>query len=219
MNSEIHITFGVNEQVRERLDRLRLEFARACNWVVPIAKANHCWNRVALHHLSYHQLRAQFPNLGSQMACNAIYSVCRSYRLLLDHPQSPLFGQKLTEGHLPQLIFLECSPVFFDRHTLSLQNNMLSLFTLEGRLRFGVELNEQDEMRFRTQKLREIQLLASGDQYIMTMLMVDGNVGTVEQELFAPWPDYFVLADQPLKHRDFADGVPAQEVVSIQKAS
>ena len=114
MNSIVHITLTVEDEVRARLDRLRIEFARACNWVVPIAQANHCWNRVALHHLTYHSLREAFPDLGSQMACNAIYSVCRSYRLLLGHPQSPFFGKKLIEGQLPQIFFLNHSPVFFD---------------------------------------------------------------------------------------------------------
>ena len=220
MNSEIHIIFGVDEQMRERLDRLRVEFAKACNWVAPIARANHCWNRVALHHLTYHQLRRQFPDLGSQMACNAIYSVCRSYRLILEHPQSPLFGRKIQEGQLPELQFLDRSPVFFDRHTLSLQNNRLSLFTLEGRLRFGIELNAQDELKFRTEKLREIQLLANGHQYMMKMLMIGGETKVADLDLpQTPWPDYFILLDQPLKHREFAQELEPQERSLAQKVS
>jgi len=207
MNSVIHITLAMNQDLSGRLDRLRAEFARACNLIAPIAQANHCWNRVALHHLTYHQLRAVFPGLGSQMACNAIYSVCRSYRLLLSHPQSPFFGQKIAEGQLPQIFFLDHSPVFFDRHTLSLQNNVLSMFTLEGRLRFGIGLNEADEKRFRTEKLREVQLLSSGAQYSM-MLFFDApaspqiqvaNAQVVTQDL-GVWPDYMVLKDQPLKN-------------------
>ncbi len=38
------------------------------------------WNRVALHHLMYRNLRDQFPEMGSQMVCNAIYSVSRTCR-------------------------------------------------------------------------------------------------------------------------------------------
>ena len=200
MKSIVHITLGVSDEVRERLDRLRVEFARACNWVAPIAQANHCWNRVALHHLSYHGLREAFPDLGSQMACNAIYSVCRSYRLLLGHPQSPFFGRKLAEGQLPQIFFLNHSPVFFDRHTLSLQKNVLSLFTLEGRLRFGITLNEVDEKRFRTEKLREIQLLSINSQYFMTLFFSDPQDKVAELAEGAPWPDYVVLKDEPLKN-------------------
>ena len=201
MNSVIHITLSVNEDLVARLDRLRAEFTKACNWIAPIAQANHCWNRVALHHLCYRKLRENFPFLGSQMACNAIYSVCRSYRMLLANPQSPLFGQKIVEGQLPYLFFLDHAPVFFDRHTLSLQNNMLSLFTLEGRLRFGITLDEADEKRFRTEKLREIQLVSQGSQYFM-MLFFDAQAidGEMHDEGGAIWPDYVVLNDQPLKN-------------------
>ena len=200
MNSMIHITLAVNEELAARLDRLRIEFAKACNWVAPIVQANHCWNRVTLHHLTYHGLREAFPDLGSQMACNAIYSVCRSYRLLMNHPHSPLQGQKIKEGQLPHMVFLEHSPVFFDRHTLSLQKNVLSLFTLEGRLRFGIALNEEDEKRFRTEKLREIQLLSEGSKYAMTLLFGNSLEKGVELEEQAPWPNYVVLKDEPLKN-------------------
>lgn len=202
MNSAIYIHLKVNDELRAPLDRLRIEFANACNWVAPVAKANHCWNRVALHHLTYRQLRERFPGLGSQMACNAIYSVCRSYRLLLNHPQSPYFGKKMKEGGLPQIAFLPHSPVFFDRHTLSLQKNMLSLFTLEGRLRFGISLNEEDELRFRNEKLREVQLVSQGDQYLMTLSFDAEIYASQAIDEKSPWPDYFVLRDLSDKDAD-----------------
>jgi hypothetical protein len=218
MNSSIVIALDVNAQVSERLDRLRIEFAHACNFIAPVAQKNHCWNRVALHHLTYHDLRKAFPDLGSQMACNAIYSVCRSYRLLLDHPQSPFFAKKIAEGHLPHIQFLEHSPVFFDRHTLSLQKNVLSLFTLEGRLRFGIGLSETDEQTFRTQKLREIQLTRIGNQYLMTMLFShEQSIGELVESL-EPWPDYFVLKDLADGFSD-TKGEPANAVNSLQRAS
>lgn len=215
MNSVIHITLAANEELSGRLDRLRIEFAKACNTIAPIAQANHCWNRVALHHLTYHRLRELFPDLGSQMVCNAIYSVCRSYRLLLGHPQSPFFSHKIPEGNLPQIFFLDHSPVFFDRHTLSLQNNVLSMFTLEGRLRFGIGLNEVDEKRFRTERLREVQLLSAGSQYSM-MLFFDAltNKQFAAQDVSA-WPDYMVLKDQPLKNG--LQNLEAQNTLAILK--
>ncbi len=218
MNSTIYINLAVNEELSARLDRLRVEFAKACNWVAPIAQANHCWNRVALHHLTYRQLREQFSGLGSQMACNAIYSVCRSYRLLLGHPQSPFYGKKIKEGGLPQVAFLPHSPVFFDRHTLSLQKNMLSLFTLEGRLRFGISLNEEDELRFRNEKLREVQLVSQGDQYLMT-LSFDSEAYTNQAfDENSPWPDYFVLKDLSDKGVDILLN-SANEADLLKKAS
>jgi hypothetical protein len=197
MNNTIRIELAANEEVFKRLNQLQVHFAHACNFIAPIAQKSHCWNRVALHHLSYHAVRKTFPDLGSQMACNAIYSVCRSYRLLLNHPQSPFVGKKIAEGQLPHISFLERSPVFFDRHTLSLQNNVLSLFTLEGRLRFGIGLSEADELIFRNQKLREIQLHCIGPTYCLTMVFGDERVVSNAGDDVNPWPDYFVLKDLP----------------------
>jgi hypothetical protein len=195
-----------------------VHFAQACNFVAPIAQKNHCWNRVALHHLSYHFIRKTFPELGSQMACNAIYSVCRSYRLLLNHPKSPFAGKKITEGQLPHIFFLERSPVFFDRHTLSLQNNVLSLFTLEGRLRFGIKLSEADELTFRNQKLREIQLHCIGSTYCLTMAFGDERIASNPGDDANPWPDYFVLKDLPASLNP-ADVQPINTSFEVQQAS
>lgn len=218
MNSTIHLTLGVNAETTKRLDELRRVFAQACNFIAPIAQKNHCWNRVALHHLSYHPLRRQFPSLGSQMACNAIYAVCRSYRLLLGHPASPFYEQKILEGKLPTLTFLERSPVFFDRHTLSLQNNQLSLFTLEGRLRFQVELSQADELRFRTEKLREVQLSAIREVYYLTMTFGSEETLKINGVVATDWPDYLVLSDQPTKLHEFPE-ISTSEPTLIERAS
>jgi hypothetical protein len=218
MKSAILIALDVNTELSERLDRLRIEFAKACNAIAPVAQKNHCWNRVALHHLTYHSLRKAFPDLGSQMACNAIYSVCRSYRLLLDHPQSPFFGKKMIEGQLPHIQFLDRSPVFFDRHTLSLQKNVLSLFTLEGRLRFGIGLSESDEQIFRTQKLREIQLTRINSQYLMTMMFSGEQLAVSASQDSEPWPDYFVLKDLQAGDSEKL-GEPSNENASLRRAS
>jgi hypothetical protein len=205
MPSSIQITLGVDAFAKERLDRLRLEFMQACNWLVPFVVAHHCWNRVALHHLTYHQLRASFPHLGSQMACNAIYSVCRSYRLLLTHSQSPFFGKSLKEGQLPQIQFLESSPVFFDRHTLSLQRNMLSLYTLEGRMRFAATLSEEDIAVFCEQKLREVQLMCNAAGVYQIHLTFSGDQGATNQVSESQgndsvWPSYLVFMDDVNSH-------------------
>ncbi len=222
MNSIIQIQLGVDAPIAKRLERLQVEFAKACNFIVPIAQKNHCWNRVALHHLAYHAVRAAFSEIGSQMACNAVYAVCRSYRLLLQHPDSPYADKKIPEGALPLLGFLNTSPVFFDRHTLSLQNNQLSLFTLEGRLRFGIELCETDAQRFRTEKLREVQLVNQQNHYLLLLSFADAQAK--ERDLVqSDWPSYLVLTDQPTKHHDFVEEANAPSIApqarSMQKAS
>ena len=58
------------EQVA-RLAALQALFVQACNSLTPLVRETHCWNRIGLHHMTYRQLRERFPQLGSQMACNA----------------------------------------------------------------------------------------------------------------------------------------------------
>lgn len=167
MVAPLEIRLNVSPPQVEQLRRLQAEFVAACNFVSPVARANRCWNRVALHHLTYRDLRQRFPQLGSQMACNAVYSVARTYRVLLTHPQSPWNIDRHRDQALPQLFFRNDAPVYFDRHTLSLKAGVLSMFTLDGRLRFELKLAQPDARRFAAQQLREIVLLQRGGAFFL----------------------------------------------------
>ena len=145
------------EQVTRLLD-LQLAFARLCNALAPVVRDTRCWNRVALHHMTYKGLREQFPEIGSQMVCNAIYSVCRASRLVFQHPKSPFNHTRLGDRPLPLLRFADNCPVYFDRHTLSLKAGQVSMYTLDGRMRFQLALRPEDEAAFHEQKLREMVL-------------------------------------------------------------
>ena len=59
----------------KKLLTLREAFLSVCNQLTPTVMENRCWNRIALHNLSYSKIRASSP-LGSQMVCNAIFAVC-----------------------------------------------------------------------------------------------------------------------------------------------
>jgi hypothetical protein len=83
------IRLNVTPEQAARLSALRTAYTDGCNRLVPLVQAARCWNRVALHQLGYRALRQQ-TSLGAQMACNAIFSVCKAYR-----PQRAL-------GHIPQ---------------------------------------------------------------------------------------------------------------------
>ncbi|HQS20089.1 MULTISPECIES: hypothetical protein [unclassified Acidovorax] len=163
MNSVLRIPLQADSEQVQRLQALQVGFARVCNVLAPLVQQTKVWNRVALHHLSYRQLREQFPEMGSQMVCNAIYSVSRTARLVFQHPQSPFNLARLGDKPLPLLRFADSCPVYFDRHTLSLKAGQLSMFTLDGRMRFQLALAAQDEERFHTQKLREIVLSRRSD--------------------------------------------------------
>ena len=178
MNSVLRIPLNASPEQVKRLQALQTGFAQVCNALAPLVQQTRVWNRVALHHLSYRQLREQFPEMGSQMVCNAIYSVSRTARMVFQHPQSPFNLARLGSKPLPLLRFADSCPVYFDRHTLSLKAGQLSMFTLDGRMRFQLALAAQDEERFHTQKLREIVLSRRSDGvYELAFMLVSEAEG------------------------------------------
>ena len=162
MNFVVRIPLQTDAAQHQRLLELQHEFARACNAVAPLVQETRTWNRVALHHLAYRKLREAFPGIGSQMACNAIYSVSRAARLVYQTPGSPFHHSRLAGQPLPRLHFLDTSPVYFDRHTLSLKQGQASMYTLDGRMRFQLALSQEQEEAFHRRKLLEAALLRGG---------------------------------------------------------
>ena len=158
MNSILRIPLNGSPEQLASLQALQQTFAQVCNALAPLVQQNRCWNRVTLHHLAYKQLREKFPAMGSQMVCNAIYSVSRTGRLVFQHPASPFNLSRLGDKPLPLLRFTDSCPVYFDRHTLSVKSGQLSMYTLDGRIRFHLALRPQDEVTFHEKKLREIVL-------------------------------------------------------------
>ncbi len=158
MNTSLRVALNLSAEQAQRLQGLQTAFAQVCNELAPLVQQDRCWNRVTLHHLAYKSLRQKFPAMGSQMVCNAIYSVSRTARLVFQHPRSPFHHTKLAGKSLPLLRFSDRSPVYFDRHTLSLKAGVLSMYTLDGRMRFQVELSSAAESSFQEKKLREIVL-------------------------------------------------------------
>jgi hypothetical protein len=158
MNFVIRIPLNGSPEQLASLRALQQAFAQVCNALAPLVQQSRCWNRVTLHHLTYKQLREQFPAMGSQMVCNAIYSVSRTSRLVYQHPDSAFNLTRLGEKPLPLLRFADTCPVYFDRHTLSVKDGHLSMYTLDGRIRFHLALRPEDEAAFHQQKLREIVL-------------------------------------------------------------
>jgi hypothetical protein len=183
MNFSLCVPLNTTPEQHARLQALQAAFSQVCNALAPTVQQTRVWNRVALHHLTYRTLREQFPDLGSQMVCNAIYSVSRTSRLLFQHPHSPFNVTKLGIRPLPLLRFAESCPVYFDRHTLSVKDGQLSMFTLDGRMRFALALKPEDEVNFNEKKLREIVLSRRDDDvYQLDFQFSDGQ----EQETIEP---------------------------------
>ncbi len=198
------IPINVPPAVAAQLRHLQHAFADVCNAIAPIVRDTRCWNRVALHHLVYRSLRERFPQLGSQMICNAIYAVSRTCRAVFQAPRSPFNLARMGTRPLPQLRFAPDAPVYFDRHTLSIRDGIVSMLTLDGRIRFKLSISEANEQRFRTEKLREILLFAKAGQYQLRFVFAT-EAGTAPEPFRAgaapgtpepaELPEYVVLLD------------------------
>jgi hypothetical protein len=183
MNSTLTIPLATCDEQQAQLAALQRAFAEVCNALAPIVQQSRCWNRVGLHHMTYRSLRERFPHLGSQMVCNAIYSVCRAARVVY----------RGAEGKpLPLLHFLPNAPVFFDRHTLSIKAGQLSLYTLDGRIRFQLDLAAEVLHRFQSERLREIVLLGDGKRYALRFVLAEAEAAPLPEAIAAELPEYLL---------------------------
>ena len=163
MNFVTRIPLPTTPEQTGRLLALQAAFADVCNVLSPVAAQQRCWNRVALHHLMYRKLREQFPALGSQMVCNAIYMVCKMSRLIYQSADSPFNLARMGDRLLPSIRFDPLCPVFFDSHTLSMKAGQLSIFTLGGRMRFALPLEPAQMLQFASHRVLEISLYRRAD--------------------------------------------------------
>lgn len=126
MKRTIAIKLDLSESQKQALAELQEMFAAACNEAAQVASVEKERNRVRLHHLCYRSLRHSFPKLGSQMCCNAIAKTSAALKAL-KRPRQVLFKHG-------------CS-VHFDKRTYSFKKTVLSLFTLQGRIRIPLEIS------------------------------------------------------------------------------
>lgn len=161
------VVLSVSADQHERLFKLQTAFAALCNDLAPFVSEQQCWNRVTLHHLKYKELRAKYPEMGSQMVCNAIYAVSKISRLVYQHPSSPYNIKALQNRKLPTVRFSDSCPVYFDSHTLTIANQQLSMFTMDGRIKFELVLTPQQRELISARKLQEITLSRGEDGKFM----------------------------------------------------
>jgi len=157
----------LDREGQARLLRLATAFSRACNFVVAIARQHGCFSRVALHHLAYRPLREAQPELGAQMACNAIHAVCRACIAVYLHPDYPWNPRLPEPAPLPHIAFSARAPVYFDQHTLSLRGTRASLYTLEGRLHCELQLSAGLQQRLGAERLVQTLLMATDQGFVL----------------------------------------------------
>lgn len=165
MNSIVTIKLQCSKENAAKLGALHSVFTSVCHELTAYAAEANCWSRVNLHHLTYHQIRDRYPLLGSQMTCNAIYSVSRLAKEKIENEKRN--KRQLQAKEITEHINLKKIDIYFDRHTLSLKNKELSLFTMEGRIKFKLNIDDETEIKINNNKLKEIILTECDGNYLL----------------------------------------------------
>jgi putative transposase len=135
----------------DKLAALQIMFAAACNVVATIALEHRCSNRFKLHHLAYYAVREQFRGLGAQMACNAIKRVARSIK-----------AYRANGRDWAAITFRSNAAIHFDARTYRLDEQYVSLFTMEGRAHVAMRLGSFQRNYLKCGAVRESELLVRG---------------------------------------------------------
>ena len=196
VDAALRIPLAPDARQEQQLQALQVAFAEVCNTISPMVAKTGVWSRVALHHMAYHALRERFPALGSQMVCNAIYAVSRTCRWVFQSEGSRYHVSTFRGQALPQLHFSNHCPVYLDRNTFSLKDGRASLFTLDGRMRFQLDIGARAEALFHSAKLMEILLVRVAGRYTLTFNLQIGGAVLDDEQLDAET----VMADETLAY-------------------
>lgn len=160
MKHTLFIKLAPTPEQAQSLSQLQIEFARACNQIVPFARDNRCWNRVALHHLAYYPVR-EATHLGSQMVCNGIKAVADAYKVLK-------LGR---QGEVPTIEFRQTGSVHFDARTYRLLEGAVSLYTLGGRTVVDMAIGDFQADYLATGNPKEAELIRKGKQWFFNLVL------------------------------------------------
>jgi IS605 OrfB family transposase len=147
----------------EALAALCTTYAQACNRMVPVVQEYRCWNRVDLHKQVYSQLRAETP-LGSQMCCNAIFSVCKAYK------SQKQLGRIRQDTAVPAIRFDRAS-VHYDKRTYSLKGDTVSLYTLTGRVVVRLRMGAWQRRLLNSGMAKEAELVFRGGRWFFHLVV------------------------------------------------
>ena len=160
MKRTISIRLETTPEQNQKLETLQRAYHDACNAIVPIAAENRCWNRYSLHHLVYKQIRNTSP-LGSQMVCNAIFSVCKAYR-----------SKGIQKDEVVPLIqFRSNRSVHFDKRTYKMKGTTLSLYTLDKRIDVPMKLGSFQRKYFFDGSPKEGELIRKKGRWYFNLIL------------------------------------------------
>ena len=160
MKRTISIRLDITPEQNTKLFQLQEAYMVACNQIVPDVIAARCWNRVALHGLVYSKIRKTSP-LGSQMVCNAIYSVCKAYQT----------KSVLPKEEIPQICFRKERSVHFDKRTYTIKNGIISLYTLGKRIKVPMRFGQFQKDYFSKGVPKEGELICKKGRWYFNLVL------------------------------------------------
>lgn len=160
MKRTISIRLDTTSVQSNALSELQQVYHSACNQIVPDVITNRCWNRVALHKFVYSKIRGTSP-LGSQMVCNAIYSVCKAYQA----------KSVLPKEEIPQICFRKGRSVHFDKRTYSIKNETISLYTLGKRIKVPMRFGPFQKTYFSQGIPKEAELICKKGKWYFNLVL------------------------------------------------
>ena len=170
MKRTISIKLEVTKEQSQQLLNLQEAFLSACNRLVSDVIEHRCWNRVALHNLTYSKIRESSP-LGSQMVCNAIFSVCKAYS-----------NRNISKEQIvPQIRFHKGRSVHFDKRTYSIKGNTLSLYTLEKRIKVSMQIGAFQQEYFSKGIPREAELICKKGKWYFNLVLDFPDPAVIEK--------------------------------------
>jgi predicted transposase len=175
MKKPIQIKLNVSDDQSIKLHDLQKTFAMACDEAALFVNRSRSWHRVTLHHLAYKTIREKFPKLGSQLVCNAIHAVSKASKEIFQNPTSQWSEIAKSGKPLPILKFSETMPVFFDRHTLTLKNSELSIYTLDGRMSIQINLSDGIGKKLKSEKIKELSMHRLKNSFYLRFVFNEEN--------------------------------------------
>jgi putative transposase len=160
MKRTISIRLDTTPEQEKQLRELQEAYHIACNKIIPEVVSARCWNRVALHRLVYTKIRKKSP-LGSQMVCNAIYSVCKAYSAKAILPKEDV----------PKIRFHKGRSVHFDKRTYTLKGEIISLYTLEKRIKVRMKCGTFQKAYFSQGTPKEGELLCKKGKWYFNLVL------------------------------------------------
>ena len=152
------------QQQHELVLRTMESFNEACNYISDFAYHNQIFSKYQLQKHLYYEIREKF-SLSSQLAVRALAKVSESYKV----------DKKVLHQFQPH------GAVIYDQRILSINNDMVSILTLDGRIKTGVKYRKGQNLDSRK---RQTDLIYQNKEFYLQIVVDQPEEAPVNSEEF-----------------------------------